>query len=199
MLKYIILFPFLIFLRSLDSFKKKTDQRRFWEKVLPDRRTPSIKPISSDYAQFVINKKQLNKDHLPNRILMGVNDEVLGRGWSPLILDYPKVRKMKRYAVCFLRNKKSYEFIQVHGLWLNNTYNPLLEIEIEKVQIGSRKIEMGWHTYIFPFKNNFEEGAIELSLRITPSEQPKDCESEFAVNEIGLFSLGTPTLRWFGD
>lgn len=198
MLRYIISFPFLILLRTCDVFNQGVDQQRFWRKVLPDKKIPSVKPFYLDYARFVCNKNQIKESYLPPRILMGVNDEILGRGWSPLISGYPKVRKIKTYAVCFLKNENKYEFIQIHGLWLNHTYHPLLEIAIEKEHIGTQKIKTGWHTYIYPFKNKFKERIIELELRIKPSETLQNLE-EFAINEIGLFSLGSSNLRLFND
>ena len=196
-LKHIILFPFLLFSRACDAFRKDFGHERFWRKVLQDKKPPDIKPIWSDYAQLVLSKKQIDKNDLPHRILMGVNDEILGRGWSPLILDYPRVRKIKVYSLCFLKNKNIFEFVQIHGLWLNHTHHPSLEIKIEKEVIGTQKIKTGWNTYIFPFKNIFKEGPIELELRITPLENSTKSDDEFAINEIGLFSLGSPFLRWF--
>ncbi len=198
-LKYVILFPILLFYRIVASFKKGWDERRFWEKVIPEKSRPSIKPFTSDYARIILNKNEIKTDHLSNRILMGVNDEILGGGWSRLISDFPRVRRMGQHAVCFLRNEKRFEYLQIHGLWDSNTVQPWLEVAIEGQTLGRRRVEIGWHTYILPFENRFEEGPIELCLRINPSGHPDVFGKGFAINEIGLFLLGSPVLRWVGD
>lgn len=199
MLKYVILFPLIFFLRIRDSFKKGFDERRFWEKVVSEKRAPSIKPFSPDYAQLLLNRKEIKADQISHRILMGVNDEILGEGWSRLISGSPRVRRVSQPAVCFLRNEKRFEYLQIHGLWDSNTLQPWLEVAIEGQTVGRRKVEIGWHTYIFPFENRFKEGPIEMRLRINPSLHEPEFGKGFAINEIGLFPLGSPILRWIED
>lgn len=130
---------------------------------------------------------------------MGVNDEVLGEGWSQLIYESPRIRRMKERSVCFLKNEKGFGYLQIHGLWDFNPHRPWLEVVIEGQIVGFRQLEIGWHTYIIPFENHFEEGPIELHLRIKPSGHGLEFEKGFAINEIGVFPLGSPILRWIED
>ncbi len=195
LLKSLILFPLNFFLRISDSFKKGCDERRFWEKVIPEKRVPSFNPFCPEYTQVILNKKEVKADKISHRILVGVNDEMLGEGWSRLISDFPKIRRMGQNAVCFLRNEKRFEYLQIHGLWDSNTHKPWLEVAIEGQTVGRRKVEMGWHTYIFPFENRLKEGPVELCLRIDPSDHGSAFGKGFGVNEVGLFSLGSPLLR----
>jgi len=199
LMKCLILSPLLFFLRIPDSFKKGFDEGRFREKVIPEKKVPSFKAYSPDYAQVILNKKELKTNGISPRILMGVNDEMLGEGWSRLISDFPRIRRMNQNAVCFLRNEKRFEYLQVHGLWDSNTLQPWLEVAIEGQTVGRMKVEIGWHTYIFPFENRFKEGPIELYLQINPSLYESASEKGFGINEIGLFSLGSPILRWTED
>jgi hypothetical protein len=127
---------------------------------------------------------------------MGVNDELLGEGWSRLISDFPRIRRIGQTALCFLRNEQQFGYLQIHGLWDLNTQNTWIEVAIEGETIGRKKVEMGWHTYIFSFENQFKEGPVELHLRITPSDQGLGFEKGFGINEIGLFPIGSPILRW---
>jgi hypothetical protein len=199
MLKYVIVFPLIFILRIPDSFKKGFDEARFWEKVIPEKKVPSFKLFSPEYAQVILNKSELKTNGISHRILMGVSDEILGIGWSRLISDFPRIRRMGQNAVCFLKNEKKFGYIQIHGLWDSNTHQPWLEVAIEGETVGRKKVEMGWHTYLFLLENRFQEGPIELSLRINPSLHESASEKGFGVNEIGLFSIGSPILRWTED
>jgi len=196
MIKHVLLFPIIFFLRIPDSLKQGLGERRFWEKVILERRIPCFKPFSPEYTQVILNKRALRTNEISHRILMGVNDEMLGGGWSQLISDFPKIRRVSQKAVCFLKNEKRFEYLQIHGLWDSITLQPWLEVAIEGQIVGHRKVEIGWHTYIFPFENRFKEGPIELSLRINSSLHESASEKGFGVNEIGLFPLGSPILRW---
>jgi hypothetical protein len=199
MLKYVIVFSLIFFLRIPDSFEKGIDEKRFWEKVIPEKRVPFFKAYSPEYVQVILNKRELRTNGISHRILMGVNDEMLGEGWSRLISDFPRIRRMEQKAVCFLRNEKRFEYLQIHGLWDSNTHQPWLEVAIEGQTVGRRKVEMGWHTYIFPLENHFKEGPVELHLRIRPSDHGPAFGKDFGINEIGLFPLGSPLFRWIED
>ena len=199
MLKCLVFFPLLFSLRIPDLLKKGVEERRFWEKVIPEKRVPSLNPFWPEYTQVILNKREVKADKISHRILVGVNDEMLGEGWSRLISDFPRIRRMAQSAVCFLRNEKRFEYLQIHGLWDSNTLQPWLEVAIEGQTAGRRKVEMGWHTYIFPFENRLKEGPVELRLRINPSIHGISYEKGFAINEIGLFPLGSPILRWIED
>lgn len=195
MLKYVTLFPLLLFLRIPDAFKKGVQERRFWEKVVPEKRVPSFKPYSPEYVQVILDKKEVKADRTSPRMLMGINDEILGEGWSRLIPDFPRIRRVDRKAVCFLRNEKRFGYLQIHGLWDSKGHKPWLEVAVEGQTVGRRKLEVGWHTYIFPMENQFKEGPVELRLRIRPSEHGPGFETGFGINEIGLFPSGSPLLR----
>jgi GT2 family glycosyltransferase len=196
MLKYVTLFPLLFFLRIPDAVKKGVEERRFWEKVVPEKRMPSFKPFSPEYGQVILDKKEIRANKIQSRIIMGVNDNILGEGWSRLMPDLPRTRRMGQKAVFFLRNEKRFGYIQIHGLWESIRDNPWLDVVIEGQIVGQRQVEFGWHTYIIPFENRFQEGPVEMNLRIKSSGSFPEIEKGFGVNEIGLFSLGSPLLRW---
>lgn len=192
-LKYWAFFPSILLFRIIHSLRKGVDSSRFWKKVVPEMKYPSIKAFLPRYEQIVLKSDCLKTKNIPNRLLMGVNDEVLGEGWSPLISGFPRIRRMGQQAFCFLRNEKRFQYLQIHGLWDPHTLRPWLEVTIDGQPIGRRKIEIGWHTYIFPFENKFKEGPVELGVRINPFGHGA---KGLGVNEIGLFSIGSPILRW---
>jgi hypothetical protein len=199
MLKCSVLFPLIFILRIPDSFKKGLDETRFWKKVIQEKKLPSFRPFSPEYSRVILNKSVLELNEISHRILMGVNDEILGEGWSRLIPGFPRIRRMGQNAVCFLRNEKRFGYLQIHGLWDSNTDGGWLEAGIEGQTVGCSKIEIGWRTYTFPVENHFEEGLVELYLRINPSGQGPEFEKGMGINEIGLFPLESPILRRIED
>jgi hypothetical protein len=196
MLKYTALFPLFFLLRIPDAFRSGVDGRRFWEKVIPEKRLPSFKPFSPEYARVILDKREIRTNGIQSRIVMGVNDHILGEGWSRLIPGSPRIRRMHREAVFFLGNEQGFRYLQIHGLWDSVQDQLWLEAAIEGQTVGQKRIEFGWHTYIIPFENRFQQGPVELKLRIKSSGCLPESERGFGVNEVGFFSLGSPLLRW---
>ena len=164
--------------------------------MVPERRLPSFRPFSPEYVRVVLNRHELKTVRTSHRILIGVNDEILGDGWSRLTGDFPRHRRMGHAALCFLENQANFEYLQIHGLWDSSKDQPWLEVAIDRKTIGRQRVEIGWHTYIFPFDNQFGEGLVEVKVQVSPPSQCPPSERGFAVNEIGLFPLGSPILRW---
>lgn len=190
-----LLLPLILFRRIPDCLNKETDEKRFWDKVIPERKLPSFKAYSGGYERIFLKKAELQKGQLTNRIVMGMNDEILGLGWSKLINGHPSLRRMKERGICFLNNEKKFEYFQIHGLWDLTADERLLEIRIENKIIGRKRVEFGWKTYIFSFENSFPEGPTEVELRILPFDLGPEKIKGFGVNEAALLSLGSPFLR----
>ena len=197
LLKYWILMP-LLFLLHIPGYIKGS-HKRFWSMVIPEMNTPSFKAYSLGYERIVLEKKELKGEKIFHRIIMGVNDEVLGEGWSQLIYESPRIRRMKERSVCFLKNEKGFGYLQIHGLSDSIPYKAWLEIIIEGRRVGRKELVWGWNTYIVPLENDFQEGPVEVQLQIKPSNPKLEINMGFGVNEIGLFPLGSPMLRWIED
>jgi hypothetical protein len=58
--------------------------------------------------------------------------------------------------------------------------------------VGVIALAPEWRTYILPFENGFPAGVIEVELAVSHTRGL----GAFAINEMGLFSLGSPALRW---
>lgn len=197
LLKYWILMP-LLFLRHIPGYIKGS-HKRFWNMVIPEMNIPSFKAYSPGYERIVLEKKELKGKKIFHRIIMGVNDEVLGEGWSQLIYGFPRIRRMRERAACFLRNEKGFGYLQVHGLLDSMSDKAWLEVMIEGQMVARRELVWGWNTYIVPFENDFQEGPVEVQLQIKPFDPKLEIKKDFGVNEIGLFPLGSPILRWMED
>ena len=197
LLKYWILMP-LLFLRHIPGYIKGS-HKRFWNMVIREMNIPSFKAYSPGYERIVSEKKELNGKKIFQRIVMGVNDEILGIGWSQLIYEFPRIRRMGERSVCFLRNEKGVGYLQIHGLLDSMPDKAWLEVTIEGQTVGRSKLEWGWHTYIVPFENHFQEGPVEVQLQTKSFDPRLGIERGFGVNEVGLFPLGSPMLRWIED
>jgi hypothetical protein len=106
---------------------------------------------------------------------------------------------MGERSVCFLKNEKGFGYLQIHGLSDSIPYKTWLEIIIEGRRVGRKELVWGWNTYIVPLENDFQEGPVEVQLQIKPSNPKLEINMGFGVNEIGLFPLGSPMLRWIED
>jgi hypothetical protein len=197
LLKYWILMP-LLFLRHIPGYMKGS-HKRFWDMVIPEMNIPSFKAYSPGYERIVLEKKELKGKKIFHRIIMGVNDEVLGEGWSQLHHGFPRIRRMGERSVCFLRNEKGFGYLQIHGLSDSIPDKAWLEIMIEGQRVGRKELAWGWNTYIVPFENDFQEGPVEVQLQIKPSNPKLEINMGFGVNEVGLSPLGSPMLRWIED
>lgn len=193
-----VILPFVFLYRLSDYIIKRPNTKRFWRMVIPETKFPSIKAYSPGYERVFLDREELEGKAIPNRIVMGVNDEVLGAGWSRLINGSPRFRRMGEKATIFLRNELKFGFLQIHGI---NTmpYSSWLEVVIEGQMVGRRQIERGWNTYLIPFENKFREGPIEIQLKVSPWNQTMGIENGFGINEIGLLPLGSPILRLMED
>lgn len=194
LLKHWLLFPFTLFNRILE-YRGGLDVSFFRDRIVPEMNVPSLRAYSPGYEEIFLGKDKLGETTIHNRIVMGINDEVLGTGWSKLLEEFPRLRRIRNKAVCYLRNERGFEFLQVHGLWNVMTHTSFLEISVEGEMVYCEEIVRGWHTYIVPFENRFPEGAVEVLIEVKDSARAPGTGSGFGINEIGLLPLGSPLLR----
>jgi GT2 family glycosyltransferase len=192
--KYWALFPYIV-CRRLFRDRSEQGAARFWNKVIPEWNIPSFKAYSASYERIVLGKNGLLEAVVPSRIVMGVNDDLLGVGWSPLLHHHPRIRTVKGQAACYLRNDKSFSYIQLHGLCDSPVDSPCMELSIDGTLMSRTDLVPGWHTYVIPFENRFEEGPVELQLTVKTSNGAPVSSKLFGVNEVGLIPLDSPLLR----
>ncbi len=85
--------------------------------------------LISDYKPFNIEKRIIEyaeiyectpeMDKLESRIIFGINDNVLGYGWTLLSSDYPKGRYICKKATVFLKNNFK-KYVKIHGFGNGN-------------------------------------------------------------------------------
>jgi len=195
LLKYWALLPFFL-LRRLPELIRGISSNPFWDKVIPEKKTPLMKIYVPGYEKIFLKKEDLGGNRISHRMIIGVNDEVLGQGWSMLEEGFPRIRRVGEEALCFLRSGKKFGYLQIHGLCDSIWGKRWVEVAIEGRLLGRIELKGGWNTYILPFENHFEEGPVEVQLRTEPFNSESKIEKGFGINEIGLFSLGSPQLRW---
>jgi GT2 family glycosyltransferase len=198
LLKNCAMLPIIIFSRTFEH-KKKTNISSFWDMIIPEINIPAFKAYSPGYEQIILAKDELRGKLLSSRIVMGINDEILGTGWSPLQYEFPRNRRVCHRATCFLINEKRFGFLQMHGFWDDLKYLPLFEVSIEGKSVFRSEMIAGWHSYIIPLDNIFPDGPVEVGLCICSPEHSNSHGKGFGINEIALLPLGSPMLRWMEE
>jgi len=163
----------------------------FWAMLIPAEGFPIHKELPEEYARIGMSKNEITQ--APARILMGINDDLLGDGWLPLVHATPRYRRFIKRASCFLKNNPLFDHIQIHCMCEENAEFDL-HIFIENEQIYSCPIHRGWETYVVPFKNHFAGDVLEVVLEVVPVRGGTSAPS-LAVNEIGLFPGTSRLLR----
>lgn len=102
-------FHLIIFKRLTHSIKSKRKIKKYLHH--------SYKPFSIELPMNELMKlynEFPDKENLPSRIIMGVNDEIIGYGFSLLDNEYPLGRYIIKEAVIFLSGKG--KLIRIHGV-----------------------------------------------------------------------------------
>jgi GT2 family glycosyltransferase len=194
LLRYWILLPYIVCRRLLRD-RSEQGPSRFWNKVVPEWNIPLMKTYSADYERIVSGKGELPDIVLPSRIIMGVNDELLGVGWSGLIHLHPRSRKVEEQAACYLTNHRSFRYIQLHGMCDPSVDGLCVELSLDGSMVSQVRLVPGWHTYLIPFENRFEEGPVELQVAVKATKGTGVDVPLFSINEVGLAALESPLLR----
>ncbi len=100
--------PLLMFNRLIHSIKSKKKVKKFL--------FPSYKPFKTELPMSesaALWDEFPDKENIPSRIIMGVNDEIIGYGFSLLDSEYPLGRYIIKKATLFLGGKG--KFIRIHG------------------------------------------------------------------------------------
>ncbi|MDY6788083.1 MAG: hypothetical protein SVK54_08165, partial [candidate division WOR-3 bacterium] len=101
--------PVILFKRMLHAVRSHSDISRY---IVESYRPFELEEKKNEYA--AVMDMPLEGIELPERIIMGINDNYIGRGFSFLSEDYPKGRYIKSSACIFLQNNNA-TYIKVHG------------------------------------------------------------------------------------
>ncbi|MFO8062694.1 MAG: glycosyltransferase family 2 protein [bacterium] len=104
-----VLSPVILFKRMLHAVRSHSDISRY---LVDSYRPFEVEEKKNEYAAVM---DMPHEDiELPERIIMGINDNYIGRGFSFLSEDYPKGRYINKSARIFLHNNNA-TYIKVHG------------------------------------------------------------------------------------
>jgi len=148
-----------------------------------------------------------------DRILMGVNDRLLGRGWYPLVRpvpttftapEGPALRAFGISAACFLRVAKPGAYVvQLHVSQAPESTEPRdVSVTCNGALVGRKSVSAGvlWQTLQFPVTLDSETAAIELRVEdpLRAEQTGSRLDSGLRVNEISVLAADSPFLRRSG-
>ena len=161
---------------------------------------PAVHPAALPYPKWDY-RRPAEGERLPRRILVGVNDLVLGDGWLPLDCRvFPQARWMGRDADCFLAAEKGAgNVLQLHLFQPLDPGGPqVLTVAMDGERLGAFPIPRGeWTTLRIPCIPSGDAVLVSFSLdRYLPADlgaQRHDLGVQF--NEVSLLPEGSPFIR----
>jgi len=190
--------PFIDCLLRLPStirFRKLNPPHYSVIKMLAHASEPDILPYFSwDYGRA--DRAKISQC----RIIMGVNDNLLGDGWYPLELSSPQCRWTCNEADCFLSAHKDVRSIlQLHVRQpIKNTSAQSLDVYMDNERIGDALIVAGdWQTHYFPCtpRKNVMEFTFKLGCNIPVKMGQRCIDAGLQFNEICILTEDSPFLR----
>lgn len=164
-------------------------------KMLARGQEPNILPYFNwDYGRA--DRREINQ----YRIIMGVNDNLLGDGWYPLELSSPHCRWTCNEADCFLcAPKGAKSILQLHVRQpIKSACSQKLEVYMDDEHIGDAVIEAGdWQTHYFPCIPKKDVGKFTFKLACyIPVKVGKRCiDGGLQFNEVSILTADSPFLR----
>jgi len=186
----------LLFIKRIVSYKRNRFKNKdYWQMVHPSKSKSIKKDIPGEYLDLA--KGHFEKyGSKTNRVVMGLNDFGIEKGWSNLISSIPRGRYMFKKASCklmspFRRDCKKY-YIQIHYL-LNDRLKDNLEVvmgEYRKVF----EINYGWNTIIeeIPFEI-LRRKEVNVILKLCGNKN--NSFKDLFINEISLLDEKSLFLR----
>ena len=163
-----------------------------WRMLIPTDGFPFHRELPEEYARIGVSRHEITE--APARILMGINDDLLGDGWLPLVHEIPRYRRFTGRASCLLKNSHLFDRIQIHCMCEADA-EALLLVFVEGELVASRTIHHGWMTHVIPFTNSWPDAVLELSLEVTHRDSGDTPLPSIGVNEIGMLPATSRLLR----
>lgn len=184
----------------LRALRFRLDNRGKLGYRLYEKLAPKYNPAALPYPRWDYSRPSEGCE-LPDRIIFGITDEILGDGWLPLDCEhFPQYRWMCNEAECFLKAEKDSESIlQIHVRQpFKMGESQVLSVFMNGELIG--KVEVphgGWHTYQLACVPFTEEVKVSFTLdRYIPADPPSgryDLGLQF--NEVSLLPEGSSFAR----
>jgi GT2 family glycosyltransferase len=181
-------------------------QQRWWRFVEPAAGHPPILVPAVDYV--ILDSPS---DAWTDRVVMGVNDRALGRGWYPLVrpepttfteAEGPALREFGMSATCFLRVvRPGAHIVQLHVARRPEDTEPR-EVSVTcNGRFASRVLvsldRERWQTLHFPVTLDSETVALELRVEDPLRGETSGARLDYGlqVNEISVLRDDSPLLR----
>ena len=178
-------------------------RQRWWRFVEPQVGYPQVQMPSIDYTV-----SENPADAWTDRIVMGVNDRTLGRGWYPLVrpipttfaaAEGPALREFGLAATCALRvARPGRHVIQVHVAQRQDADAANeLTVTCNGAVAGTATLGAGerrWRTLHFPVTLAGDTALVELRVK-EPMRGDARLDYGLQVNEISVLSDASPLLR----
>jgi GT2 family glycosyltransferase len=188
----------------LTSRVSRERRQRWWRFVEPQVGYPQVQMPSIDYT---VSEDPANA--WTDRLIMGVNDRTLGRGWYPLVrpmattfasAEGPALRAFGLAATCVLRvATPGRHVIQVHVAQPEDARAANeLTVTCNGVAAGRAAVTASgrWQTLHFPVTLAADTALIELRVRDTGhGDSAARLDYGLQVNEISVLRDDSPLLR----
>lgn len=178
---------------------RRARRERFWPLLLRQRGVPQGKVIPQDYALTAPDAAQAAAlGPLPARLVMGVNDGVLGPGWSPVTQGVPRARWLRSgRGLCHLATPDGAGVLQVHAFAQPSALPAALCVSLEGTGAARTPLRAGWTTYTFALPSPLAAGPRTVAL-CAQGPCGRSLPDALGVNEVALLSGGSPLLRVTG-
>jgi len=200
LLGFLAALPFVALGRGAAALAGRRARReRFWPLIGQQRGVPQGDLLPQDYALTAPDAAQaVSLGPLPARLVMGVNDEVLGPGWSPVSNGLPRARRLlSGDGACHLAAPAGAGYLQVHAFAWPASLPATLRVGLDGAGTAGVPLRAGWTTYTFALPSPLEAGPRTVALR---AEGPdgRAVPDALGVNEVALLPGGSPLLRVMG-
>jgi len=187
-LVFLARFPFYILKKIL--VRRKAKKNGWWEMLHPSYTKSATKNIDPEFVD-IISGDGNRYGQVSNRIIMGVNDQGLGSGWSNIINSIPRGRFAWGRATCLLdspyNGDKKY-YLQVH--YRNDKQSGKLNLSFANF-FANFSLKPGWNTEIIRVPAVVIGGG-QISLTLSLED---NSFSDLYINEISLLSEDSNLLR----
>ena len=187
----------------LQSGVSRQQRQRWWRFVEPQVGYPQVGMPAIDYTV-----SEDPDEATTDRVVMGVNDQTLGRGWYPLVrpipttfakAEGPALREFGLAATCVLRvARPGRHVIQLHVAQRADAKSNELTVTCNGAVAGHATVVAGgrWQTLHFPVTLAGDTARIELRVRdAVRTDAAAKLDYGLQVNEISVLADTSPLLR----
>ncbi len=182
-------FPFYVLKKLLS--RRKARKSQWWQMLHPSYTKSATKNIDPEFVDIISGEGSLYGED-SHRIIMGINDRGLKKGWSNIINSIPRGRFAFGKASCRLKcdytENKTY-YMQIH--YRNDRGSTSMSLSSANFS-AHFPLGSGWNTRIIEMPGNaVDSGQIELNMAVREGSGYGD----LFINEISVLAEDSNLLR----